>query len=146
MFPQFILLVPSFPRMKSGNRLQIPCNILYYEFYEILGWPCVLIPLSNTDITRAVWGHSPECLAVFLGIFGNIPLNIWEHSPECLARYLECLVTFLEMFDDIPRNVWGYSPECLATFPGMLGNIPWNVWQHSTECLRTFPGMFSTVP
>ena len=55
-------------------------------------------------IPRNLWWYSPECLATFLGIFGDIPRNVWWHSPECLR-------TFLGMFGDIPQNVWGHSLE-----------------------------------
>ena len=70
---------------------------------------------------------SPECLATFLGILGDIPWNVLQHS-------LECLVTFSGMFGDIPWNTWWYSPlECFKTFPEIFGDIPQNVWRHSPE-------------
>ena len=53
-------------------------------------------------------------------MFGYIPRNVWQHSPECLA-------IFLGMFEDILRKVWRHSPKCLATFPGMFGDIPRNI-------------------
>ena len=63
----------------------------------------------------------------------------WQHSPECLA-------TFPEMFGDIPRNVWWHSLEFLIAFPGIFGDIPRNVWLHSLKYLMTFPGIFGNVP
>ena len=59
-------------------------------------------------------------------MFGNISRNVWGHSPEYLA-------TFPGMFGNILRDVWRHSPECLRTFPGMFGNILRNVWWHSPE-------------
>ena len=97
-------------------------NSMKFSFHE--DWPCVFISLSNTDIPRNAWGHSPEFLAAFPGIFGNIPLNMWGHS-------LECLTTFPRMFGYIPGNVWRHSRECLATFP---------------KCLATFSGMSDNIP
>ena len=61
--------------------------------------------------------RSPEYLATFAGMFGDIPQNIWWHSPECL-------VTFPDIFGDIPQNIWWNSPECLATFPGLYNILP----------------------
>ena len=78
-------------------------------------------------IPRNLWWYSPECLATFPGIFGEIPRNIWRHSPECLATFPECLATLPGMFGDILRNVCRHSPEYLATFPGMFADIPRNI-------------------
>ena len=78
------------------------------------------------DIPRNVWGHFPECLRIFPGMFEDISRNVWGHFPECLR-------TFPRMFGDILRNVWGHSPHCLKTLPRMFGDIPQNVWRHSSE-------------
>ena len=66
--------------------------------------------------SRNFWWHSPEYLATFHGIFGDIPRSVWRHSPECL-------ITFPGIFGDIPQNVLWYFPDCLATFHGMFGDI-----------------------
>ena len=74
-------------------------------------------------LSNIIWifrGHSPECLAISPGIFGDIPQNVWRHFPEYLA-------TFPRIFGDIPRNVWPHYPKCLRTFPGMFGHIPRNI-------------------
>ena len=84
------------------------------------------------DISRNVWGHSPEYYATFPGMFEDIPRNVWRHSPECLG-------TFRGILGDIPRNIWGHSPKCLRTFPGMFEDIPRNAWGHSPECWRHSP-------
>ena len=50
--------------------------------------------------------HLHQTLAIFPGMFGDIPRNVWHHSPECLRTVPECLTTFPKMFGDILRNVW----------------------------------------
>ena len=82
----------------------------------ILDSPCLLILLiytkhksnkmkSWTDPESLFpFPHSPECLAIFCGMFGDTPRNVWRHSPECLA-------IFPGMFEDISRNVWRHSLE-----------------------------------
>ena len=112
-------------------------NSMQYSVLQI-PWNLGLIPLSNTDILQNVWGHSPEFLAAFPGISGNIPP---KHSR-----------TFPGIFGNIPQNLWGHSAECLAKFPGMFANIPGvfeyiprNVWQHSPESLATFPGVSGDI-
>ena len=97
-------------------------------------------------ITGNVWGHSPERLTIFPGIFGTIHQivedilwNVLGHSPDCLR-------TFPGMFHEITRNVWRHSPGCLRTFPGTFHNIPGNVWGRCLECFRVFPRLFSSIP
>ena len=85
----------------------------FHSFHRMFyNMPQIIFPEIFYDIPRNVWRHSPEYLATFPGIFGDIPWNICE---------------------DIPRNVWGHSRECLATFLGMFEGIPRNVWPHSPK-------------
>ena len=60
-----------------------------------------LIAIELAYKSNVAEGHSPEylkCLATFPGIFGDISRNVWGHSPECLRR-------FRGMFGDIPWNI-----------------------------------------
>ena len=66
-------------------------------------------------------------------MFGDIPGNFWRNSPEYLATFPRMFGDIPRMFGDIARNVWRHSPECLPTFPGIFGDIPRNVCRHSPE-------------
>ena len=120
--------------MQTTNNLIKLSPMLRRPTVEFESKPVVVIPGD-------LWWYSPECLAIFTEILGDIRQNVWRHSPKCLR-------TFPGMFEDIPRNVWRYSLEYLATLleclrrlPEMFGDIPRNVWGHSPECLVTFPGI-----
>ena len=64
-----------------------------------------------------------------------------QHSPECFTRLSpEYLATFPGMFGDIPRNVFQLSPKCFATFPGIFGDIPRKItFQHSPRSSHSVP-------
>ena len=103
--------------MQTTNNLIKLSPMLRRPTVEFESKPVVVIPGD-------LWWYSPECLAIFTEILGDIRQNVWRHSPKCLR-------TFPGMFEDIPRNVWRYSLECLATLP---------------ECLRRLPEMFGDIP